>query len=396
MSARSGLAAIRVIRRQVIRAGLAAGVVVALAAGLTGAAQASTAGAAGVGAARAGVVSPAGEGPVQAVLYQVFCRGGRFCMAVGTSSTPGDPAVTLAEKWNGRHWRIVDDPLPGILATVTCGSPSFCMAERILPASRGLDVVEWNGGAWHTMENQPPDPSLVTCLSATLCTDLAGAEFYGWHDGRWQAMPASDACTRGTPGPCGWSSFICGRSAICIGRWFSGSVSGGAAFTAASGWNMSANVPFGSASGSCAGRAFCLITSGSAAQISQDVASPTVTWRDVSPDLAAICHGAPNCALGPNLSCGSPGFCMVLPDSAVVTLALNGTTWTTAPLARIHGVLPQFAEIACGNARNCVAVGSYQPAPNGPPLTAAEHWDGTAWHVTRTPNTPEPEGDPHR
>lgn len=66
---------------------------------------------------------------------------------------------------------------------------------------------------------------------------------------------------------------------------------------------------------------------------------------------------------------------------------LNGMTWTAAPLARVFGRIPQLVAMSCGSARNCAAAGTYQRTPGSPTLTIAEHWNGTAWQVTWTPNT---------
>lgn len=398
MDRRLMLAATRVPGWRIIKAGAAAAAAAALAAGLGGGAQASTAspdGGPGIAA-----TAPARAAGSHANLYGVSCKGRSFCMAIGTYTRPGHPSVRLAEEWNGRRWRSVPDPLTGILAWVTCGSPSFCFAQRddVPGVNAGTpDLAEWNGRTWHSLKNQPPDSGVVSCLTPTLCmlhAPLQPTVIAAWNGSTWQNMPGSNVCDGTPPGTeCGWNSFTCGNGPSCVGSDFSCvttdcpvPLTGTAAFTAAGGWDLAAGLPFVPGGAACAGRSFCLITSGTTAEAAQNADSRT--WRNVTPDLAVVCHGAANCTLaGAILSCGYPGVCMAFPRYAAITLALNGTTWAAAPLAPVHGRIPQLTAMSCGSARNCAAVGSYQRTPGGPTLTIAEHWNGKTWQVTPTPGT---------
>jgi hypothetical protein len=158
-------------------------------------------------------------------------------------------------------------------------------------------------------------------------------------------------------------------------------------------WNLS-TVPTlsGQVLRSCAGRSFCM----NLAMHTERAAKAEVTrnwgqsWHDVSANLAAACSHLARCGQEPQLSCGSPRFCMVLP-SALATfhpaaaLTWNGATWRTVPLAQAGGTIPDLTFLSCGSPRNCAAIGTYKPTRRSTPRPVAEHWNGTAWHLTPMP-----------
>jgi hypothetical protein len=84
-----------------------------------------------------------------------------------------------------------------------------------------------------------------------------------------------------------------------------------------------------------------------------------------------------------------PAFPLQVPGQPPASLVWNGATWSAAPLALVHGKIPDlsvpFSNLSCGSARNCVAIGSYQRTPHSPPLPVAEHWNGSTWQVTQIP-----------
>lgn len=382
MSMRSALAAGRAISWRFLKVVVAVGVAVALAGGLGGSALARAAGQAG-GAFRAAAAPSARHPVARAILSGVSCRGRSFCMAVGNYSEPGHDHVRLAEEWNGRKWRIVADPLRGDLSTLTCGSPSFCLADR----TSVRRVAVWNGRTWRTLKNQPADGRDVACGSATVCMAFDGSQIQGWNGRRWRVLAGSDICAAGPPGdPCGWDSgtLTCGSGTNCMALGFvcttTDCLTGPETFAAA--WNGSSwdliFTPFVPGHMACAGRDFCMITAAPATAAVSNGAG----WRDASPDLAAICNGTANCTLAADLSCGHPGACMALPATSPVSLAWSRMTWKAVPLARVNGRIPQLRSLSCASASNCMAVGSYRHSP----LTIAEHWNGSKWQVSRTPN----------
>jgi hypothetical protein len=370
---------------------LVAGVVTALAASAGGSAQARTGGQA-AGPVRAAAALPARHPAVRVMLSGVSCTGPSFCMAVGRYSEPGHLNVRLAEEWNGRTWRIVRDPLRGNLLTISCGSPSFCVADRFTVHGAGSEhLAVWNGRTWQDFRDQPADVYDVSCGSPAYCVTFSGSRIAGWTGKRWKDQ-AGSLCNYGPD--CRWDrgGLRCATATNCVAEGTScvdddcdATVDFSAAWNGSK-WDVGVETPFAPSAEDCAGRSFCMITAAPAsAAVSRDWGG---TWQDVAPDLAVACHGAANCTLDGNLSCGHPGTCLVLPTSAAhlpVSLAWNGTTWTAARVARAHGQIPDLTALSCGNARNCIAIGGYQPSGRSYQQPVAEHWNGSSWRVTPVP-----------
>lgn len=373
----------RAVRWRVLKAGLALGVAAALAGGAGASARPLTIGQT-AGRAQAPAASPARNRDLHATLYGLSCQGRSFCMAIGSYSEPGHPGVHLAEKWNGRKWSTAPDPLAGILNGLTCARPSLCFAARTRMVSGDkypvTDEVEWDGRTWQTLKNQPPGG--VWCVSATVCMTLGGTSFDQWNGSSWQNT--GNGCADWGP-DCSWNYWSCagsgcdGQFTFCTDDNCDGI--GTLHEIYIGGWDQNASFP---GEYTCTGPSFCLATARSTAEVTRNQGQ---TWQNVSPDLTAVCHGAPNCDLAADLSCGSPGHCMAMNANPVVTLAWNGTAWTAEPLAPVDGHIPQLTAMSCGSASNCMAIGSYKRTRTSFPLTIAEHWNGTAWNITWTLNT---------
>ena len=124
-------------------------------------------------------------------LNGVSCTSATACTAVGgyeNSSDPSFPDTTLAERWNGRSWKIQATPNPGpesnYLYGTSCTSAIACTAvgDQQLNSGELVTLAErWNGTSWTTQAtNNPPTPgtsilSGVSCASATACTAV------GWY-----------------------------------------------------------------------------------------------------------------------------------------------------------------------------------------------------------------------
>jgi hypothetical protein len=101
---------------------------------------------------------PTGQG---SFLNGVSCTSASACTAVGSSG----PVTTLAERWNGTRWQVQPTPNPPggqniFLASVACPTPSACTAFGLnLTGSGPLTLAErWNGRTWRIQ----PTPGLVT------------------------------------------------------------------------------------------------------------------------------------------------------------------------------------------------------------------------------------------
>jgi hypothetical protein len=102
--------------------------------------------------------APAGG---NAALNAVACTSASACTAVGNQTL----VKTLAERWNGRRWQVQATPNPGgggfeiTLASVACPARTLCTAFGLnLTGSGPLTLAErWSGGRWRIQ----PTPGLV-------------------------------------------------------------------------------------------------------------------------------------------------------------------------------------------------------------------------------------------
>jgi hypothetical protein len=128
-----------------------------------------------------------------AVLDAVSCTSAWRCMAVGPAlSGDGDTFNAVAERWNGRRWKIrvlpihlEDDGYASGLSGVSCPSSRRCVAAGVLITDTAqLHSVEmlaehWNGRRWaKRLVPTPAGTELgalnriagVSCASAAACT----------------------------------------------------------------------------------------------------------------------------------------------------------------------------------------------------------------------------------
>lgn len=151
-------------------------------------------------------------------LGAVSCTSPSACTAVGGRlALPGKPTGTLAERWDGHTWSIQPTPNPPghgvkLLNSVACTSRSSCMAVGVEfdPATgEGLGTLaeRWNGRKWRivpTFKQAPTgdnaDLNGVSCTSASACTavgnqTLAKTLAERWNGRTWQVQA--------TPNPAG-------------------------------------------------------------------------------------------------------------------------------------------------------------------------------------------------
>ena len=147
-------------------------------------------------------------------LVGVSCPRARVCTAVGWNNATGN-ARPLALSWNGDSWQVQAVPLPhqataGVFDAVSCTSARACTAtgtDFSHPAGPTL-AERWNGKTWRVQPTpNPADISLsssevalngVSCTSAKACTaigeytpDHAAAYFIeSWNGKRWRLEPA--------------------------------------------------------------------------------------------------------------------------------------------------------------------------------------------------------------
>jgi hypothetical protein len=273
------------------------------------------------------VVPTPDPSPGQNVLDSVSCSSPTFCMAVGENESS---LQTLAEVWNGSAWSVVGTPTPSgaaALTSVSCTSPTFCMAigrtfqKPKAPISETWDGSQWTVGApWTTIAGSPANQHL-DCTSPAFCMAVGFAAI---------------------------SPVI--ENAV------------------ASSWNGSG-------------------------------------WTTLSPPELSTNY---NQLLG--VSCTAPSFCMAVGDYRTqntnpasttpvydsVIMAWDGTTWSvvTSPNAG-QSTQNVPGSIWCGSPASCVAVGHAKVlAVTGESTLYTETyiWDGNAWSFLLSPEVVKPGG----
>jgi hypothetical protein len=165
-------------------------------------------------------------------LISVSCTSPSACTAVGGRlALPGKPTGTLAERWNGHTWSIQPTPNPPghgikLLNGVACTSRSSCMAvgnefDPATGAGLGTLAERWDGRTWRIVPTVKPAPTGgnaafngVACTSASACTavgnrTLAKALAERWNGSNWQVQA--------TPNPSG-GQFITLAGVACPAR----------------------------------------------------------------------------------------------------------------------------------------------------------------------------------
>jgi hypothetical protein len=342
-------------------------------------------------------------------LFWVSCPRADSCVAVGTYVKGSGAGVTLAERWNGRRWRIQRVPSPpgaawSALNGVSCVSPSACEAVGITFSRSGVRraVAErWNGTRWQIQPAPSPGGAYlvgVSCTSPTACTAVGGstpgtpgkALAERWDGSRWRVQP--------TPSPAG-SAFLsgvaCTSSSACT------AVGGSDAGTLAERWNgttwstqATPNPPEG---GGFLDGVACLSSSACTAVGNSNVASVAEQWNGTSWQIqsTAIPGGAQFSILN-TVACASASACTAAgfyfsASGAFHSLVerRHGTRWTIQATPRLPGgVMSLLIGVTCTSATGCLAVGYSSPNVfgNQSPATLAERWDGSAWRVQHTPD----------
>lgn len=114
-------------------------------------------------------------------LVAVSCTSAEACTAVGSYVNKAGVQVGLAERWNGKEWKIqelaapLEEELGYGLNSVSCASATSCLATG---SNNSHAMAEtWNGTKWSRTPalatptgGNSPTVSGVSCASATACT----------------------------------------------------------------------------------------------------------------------------------------------------------------------------------------------------------------------------------
>ena len=161
-------------------------------------------------------------------LNGVSCPSGSACTGVGQFVAGSGAQLTLAERWNGRDWRIQPTPNPAgssssSLFAVACPAPDSCTA---VGASDSKVLVErWDGARWRIQSAPVPPGAQFSELNAVSCTAAASCVAVGdyvnssgadvtlaerWNGTSWAIQP--------TPNPSGTQFFSVLTGVSCTAR----------------------------------------------------------------------------------------------------------------------------------------------------------------------------------
>lgn len=276
-------------------------------------------------------------------LADVSC-GSSNCVAVGARGLALNSS--LAERWDGRTWRMLPEPSGGGLSAVSCVQAD-CLATR--PTSADW----WNGTRWRQVNAPLPNFFEGGGITDVSCAGTARCLASGAYDYE----------------PC------------CLATGHHVAVQSGYVAFAESwdGKSLRRLEPSGDGLGSvsCVTTSFCMTVASDEADL----------WNGrFRGDLRLPGHfGSPGLVA---VSCASTVACMAVGDYVVnltpraVAVVWNGASWRriALPTAGIY-----LTDVSCPAATWCVAVGySYHGQAATHALTAL--WNGTRWQILRTPS----------
>jgi hypothetical protein len=328
--------------------------------------------------------------------------------------------VNLAERWNGKSWRIERTPTPGkgqfaYLDDVACTASSACAAVGLSnvgqPDQRAV-VERWNGHRWRVQPS--PNPSHgggglegVACTAASSCTAVgfsnAGTLAERWNGHRWAIQP--------TPNPPGaqfglFNGVGCSSRSACtaVGYYFdsSGRMLALAERWSGHQWRIERALSPDAVQGdfllgvSCPSSASC--TAFGSSRVSHFSGTPLTLvqrwnghrWRLERTRNPVGARGAQLLFL----SCTSRSFCMAVGHTTDGALAerWNGTSWAIEPTRSAPGrAVSGLDGVSCTSPSSCIAVGAAFTTFNGNPVgTLAERWNGHRWRIQPTPTSHSP------
>jgi hypothetical protein len=359
--------------------------------------------------------TPNPAGAAASALNGVSCLSRSACTGVGQFVVKSGAQLTLAERWNGRDWRIQPTPNPpgsssSTLFAVACPAADSCTA--VGTANSKLLVERWGGARWR-IQSAPVPPGAqfselngVTCTTAGSCiavgdyinssgADVTLAE--RWNGTRWAIQP--------TPNPSGgqFFRFLAGVSCTAPNACeaVGGSDDAGAFAERWNGtrWSLQA-VP------APAGAQFVLLFSVSCAAsaceavgIYQDSSGAFVTLGERWNGAAWHAQPTPDPArasgnyLG-GVSCPRSSDCTAVGqgngDGTPITLGerWRDGRWRLQAVPSPAGAAEnQLNGIACPATGRCLAVGTVGPT-RGVSSAEALRWNGTRWRIQPIPTVP--------
>jgi hypothetical protein len=372
-------------------------------------------GAAGILAVGAALTA-GGPRPAQAAEIPMYlinglaCYGPDSCLAVGGHNTTGPDERILSEAWNGRAWRklTTPDPTPSgdssALFSGSCWSASGCLAVGSGGASgQGLEEARGHG-KWRLLN---PQKRLVgDDVSCPAASDCVVVGYQGsrplaqtWDRGRWRTLrpviPRHSVDSEFTEVACATPT-----RCLAIGD-YDVNPDPDPPPSLVEAWNgrswriLKVPMPPGRLSGAaellgvgCPPSGPCMVVGTyntdqwepGGVQRSYAAVWGTAGLRELSP---------PSRGPGSNLAavaCGAARDCVALGLGQTAPLAAQwtGSRWR---LAKIPGSAKDTYDlIACGTGRTCMAMGWRSVSGNAVQPVLAAAWNGTRWRAVRALN----------
>lgn len=319
----------------------------------------------------AAIANPGGTN--QSFLDGVSCRTVRAtttCMAVGSFVSAKGIVLPLTERWNGKRWTVTKGPvkkgaIASALVGVSCVSPTNCVAVGSMRASVNAPTVplaeRWNGKSWKMSAARTPSGATHAYLNAVSCTNAKSCYAVGgfasgstmgsalverWNGSNWSIMGSPNVGNASTTTLSGVS---------CTGK--------GAAITCAA---------VGSFATRPVGNPYYAVTARLLHGKWGLVNSPKV-GNDQSNSLTSVsCTGPKSCfAAGMRRSGLGAGLIE----------HWNGSKWTVASSANPPGAtLSQFNGISCASRTNCVATGLFSK-DSVTHTSLINGWNGRRWAI---------------
>jgi hypothetical protein len=349
----------------------------------------------------------------------IACRTGTACLAVGAYRTLDGASLPLAEQWNGSTWRVRRTPGPGDafngLSGVSCVSAVRCMAvgDRINGSDVQVALAErWDGRRWRVLA--PPSPGAhLTVLNSVSCPAAANCMAVGYYDAAGGSQAFAEHWTGGS-----WAALVIPHDGVlkavscpvvnrcmAVGSFLSaGRQQALSATWDGAAWSVQPSPDLGGSFTEFTGL-WC--TSGSNCMA---VGDHNIRRANARVPLAARWDGAAWTVLATpipggagrltSVSCPRPARCTAVGsflsgprhNSPGRTLAesWNGSRWRVRATPAISGQRRRLlTSVSCPRPARCIAVGGYV-SPSGKAFVLAEQWNGTGWRRLVSIRSPDP------
>jgi hypothetical protein len=344
------------------------------------------------------------SGALSSTLSGVSCTATTACTAVGSYTDRNGTPRAMAERWNGKTWKIQTVPTPAgaqqsELAGVSCPEASACTAIGSYTNSHGTEVTlaeVGNGTSWKVQTTLDPAGAQashlagVSCAAATACTAVGGYTNSGgidemmaevWNGGHWQV----EIPNPGGDGSSGLAGVSCTGPLACsaVGTYVTNDgdtpltlaeVQVGTTWTSESTPNPSGDDQNSLAAVSCPVRSACA-AGGNTDGTALAEAWNGSTWKLQSTPMPS---GASFSGLS-GMSCPKPTACTAVgsdTNDADANLALvevwNGTSWKIQNTPAAGAPHTYLDAVSCSASTACTAVGSSTPVGSNIEVTLAE------------------------